>query len=329
MSTPPQRIISSSFASGWSEPAKSAVPRREGRWREKWPTNSTMLPSFPILDLLQDCCDPPLTTATLDALQGRLGKRFPPEYANFLLQFNGGHFKRSVESSIPNPTKFVTGGLVRSFIGEPNDGYEKNGLVWNAEIRSDLIPSEFLPIADCNFNDYVVLKLVGPESRFEGVWHWDCAPIDDYPAFYWLADSFYEFLSMLAYDVCAYEEERETLPLFQAIQRGAMTAIEQHLAQGGDVDARNEQGHTLLMAAAWHQWPRIVRLLLNHSADPNARDNSGKTPLHHAAVSSVDSVKLLFAAGADAAARDNEGKSVLGEWSYRADQILRAHGAKE
>jgi hypothetical protein len=34
-------------------------------------------------------------------------------------------------------------------------------------------------------------------------------------------------------------------------------------------------------------------------------------------------------AGADAKARNNEDKSVLGEWSYRADQILRAHGAED
>jgi hypothetical protein len=46
-------------------------------------------------------------------------------------------------------------------------------------------------------------------------------------------------------------------------------------------------------------------------------------------MSSVDSVKLLLSAGADATARDNDGKSVIGEWSYRADQILRAHGANE
>ncbi len=288
-----------------------------------------MLPSFPILDLLQDSCDPPLTPATLEDLQLRLGKRFPQEYADFLLQFNGGHFSLTVGYSVPNPRNVVTGGMVRSFLGEPNDGYEKNGLVWNVEIRSDLILSDFLPIAYCNFNDHVVLKLVGPESRFEGVWHWDAAPLEGELNFYWLADSFYDFLSMLVYDICTDEGERETLPLFQAVERGAITAVEQYLALGGDVDARNEQGHTLLMAAAWHQWPRIVRLLLSHSADPNARDNSAKTPLHHAAVSSFDSVKLLLAAGADATARDNEGKSVLGEWSYRADQILRAHGAKE
>jgi len=284
---------------------------------------------LPILDLLQDCCDPPLTAETLEALQAKLGRRFPREYADFLLQFNGGHFTRSVEYSIPNPTKFVTGGLVRSFIGEPNDGYEKNGLVWNVEMLSDRLPPDFLPIADCNFSDHVLLKLVGPKSHFEGVWHWNRSAIDDEPVFYWLADSFHDFLSMLAYDVCAYEEERETLPLFQAIQRGAITAVEQYLAQGGDVEAHNEQGHTLLMAAAIYRWPKLVRLLLAHSATPNSRDKNGQTPLHHAAVHSLDSVKLILAAGGDATARDNEGRSVLGEWCYRADQILRTHGAKE
>ena len=288
-----------------------------------------MLPSFPILDLLQDCCDPPLIPETLEELQIKIGRRFPQEYAAFLLQFNGGHFTRTVGYSIPNPTKFVSGGMVWSFIGEPNDGYENNGLVWNAEVHSDLIPPDFLPIAHCNFSDCVVLKLVGPESRFEGVWHWNSAAIDGELHFYWLANSFHEFLSMLVYDNCTDEEDRETLPLFQAVERGAISAIEQYLARGGDVDAYNEHGHTLLMAAAIYRWPKIVRLLLEHSANPNARDRMAQTPLHHAAVHSLDSVKLLLATGADATARDTEGKSVLGEWCYRADQILRAHGAKE
>lgn len=291
-----------------------------------------MLPSFPILDLLQDCCDPPLTPETLEALQAKLGRRFPQEYAEFLLQFNGGHFMRSVEFSIPNPTEFVTGGIMRTFIGEPNDGYDKNGLVWNAETLSDRISRDYLVIGDCNCSDQVLLKLIGPNSDFQGVWYWNSSAFwisDDEPAYYWLADSFYEFLSMLVYDVCAYEEDRESLPLFEAVERGAVTAIEQYLAQDGDVEAHNEHGHTLLMAAAIYRWPKLVRLLLDHSANLNSRDKKGQTPLHHAAVHSVDSVKLLLAAGADATARDHDGKSVLGEWSYRADQILRAHGATE
>ena len=291
-----------------------------------------MLPAFPILELLQDCCDPPLTPQSVEELEILLGVRFPREYVEFLLQFNGGYFHRSVGFKIPNPTEFVTGGLLPGFFGEPGDGIEKYGLVRNAETFSDRIPAEFLAVARCNSQDLVLLKLVGPKSEFQGVWFWDSNAFwisEDEQSLYWLADSFNDFLSMLVYDVCEDEDERESLPLFQTIERGGIGAIKQLLSQGGSVETRNVQGQTLLAAAAIYSWPKIVRLLLERSADPNARDNEGRTPLHHAATHSIDSVKLLLAAGADAKARDHAGKSVLAEWSYRADQILRAHGAVE
>lgn len=291
-----------------------------------------MLPALPILDLLQDSDDPPFSPESLEALQTKLGKRFPAEYAEFLLRFNGGHFVRPVEFSIPNPTEFVTGARMISFLGEPSGDCGQYRLSWVAETMDDRISPEYLPIGDCNGIDLVVLKLVGPESRFEGVWYWDSSAMcisEDEQAYYWLADSFYEFLSMLVQDVVDIEDDREQIPIFQAIERGALTAVASYLAQGGDAEIRNEHGYTLLMAAAIYRWPKLVRLLLQHSASTSTRDKCGRTPLHHAAVHSIDSVKLLLAAGADATARDDAGKSVLGNWSDRADCILRAHGATD
>ena len=59
------------------------------------------------------------------------------------------------------------------------------------------------------------------------------------------------------------EEERETIPVFQAIDRGNLRAVEQFLADGGGVESRNATGpDSAGMAAAIYSWPKIVRLLL-------------------------------------------------------------------
>jgi Ankyrin repeats (3 copies)/SMI1-KNR4 cell-wall len=290
----------------------------------------SLVRKFPILELLEDSHGPPLTSEAIEELEILLGVRFPKDYADFLLAFNGGHFGRRVGFSLPEPKRFLTGGRLRRIYGEPNDGIEDYGLIKHAEMLSDRLPEDCLAIADCNSQDHVVLRFNDDKTEFAGVWFWDSNAFwDDAETRNWLADSFNEFLSMLVYDVTAYEGKPESLPLFQAIQNGNFRTVQQYLANGGDAESRNAEGRTLLMAAVIHSWPRIVKLLLDHGADLNARDNKGQTPLHHAACHSIDSVKLLLAAGADAKARDHEGKGVLAEWSYRADQILRAHGAEE
>jgi ankyrin repeat protein len=192
------------------------------------------------------------------------------------------------------------------------------------------IPDDCLAIADGSGSDLVLLQIAGPKAEFGKVWFWDGVYEIEGNNIHWVADSFAEFLSMLQHDIANDDrDERETIPVFQAIERGNRRAVEQFLTEGVAVESRNATGQTPLMAAAIYSWPKIVRLLLDHSADPNARDQQGRTPLHHAATHSLDSTKLLLAAGADVKARDRDGKSVLGEWWYRLDQILRAHGAEE
>jgi len=285
--------------------------------------------SLPILELLQDCDDPPLTLETLMEVELRLGVRFPRDYAEFLLQFNGGDFHRHVMLYVPNSTEWTEGVGVDFFLGIPGSRGTGGDLRWYAETLAGRIPDDCLAIVACGGLDMILVTVDDSESDFGKIWFWDGEEEGEGDNIHWLADSFNQFLSMLQYDTYYDYEEQESDPLFVAIERGNLRVVKQFLDDGGSVETRNAHGQTLLAAAAIYSWPKIVRLVLEHSADPNARDHQGRTPLHHAATHSIDSVKLLLAAGADAKARDNKGKSVLGEWSYRADQILRAHGAEE
>ena len=54
----------------------------------------------------------------------------------------------------------------------------------------------------------------------------------------------------------------------------------------------------------------MIRLLLEHGADPNAKDDRGWTPLHRAAFHCNDvATRILIDHGADLTIKNNEGRT--------------------
>jgi len=125
------------------------------------------------------------------------------------------------------------------------------------------------------------------------------------------------------------------ISLFDAVDRGNIEAVKQHLAAGTDVNAKNEGGDTPLHLAGNKE---VVELLIEKGADVNAKDSVVETtPLFSAtARGSKEIAELLIAEGADVNAKDVDGDTPL-DWATDPDNpnasaeiadLLRKHGGK-
>ena len=131
-------------------------------------------------------------------------------------------------------------------------------------------------------------------------------------------------------DPNARDEDGRT-PLYWAAFRGHVEVVKLLLEHGADPNAEDEAGRTPLHAAMFYgcievakhvymhclqqrqvSLVEVVKLLLQHGADPDARDKYGRTPLHDAAcLGHVEIVKLLLELGADPNAQDKNGETPL------------------
>lgn len=106
----------------------------------------------------------------------------------------------------------------------------------------------------------------------------------------------------------------------------------QLLAQGADANAvAGHHGGTVLHRAIVRGDAALAGLLLDHGADPNRQDRSGKTPLHHAVAKNRQLVALLLAHGPNVSLRSREGDTPL-QYARRlgkhaAAQMLTEAGA--
>jgi ankyrin repeat protein len=98
-----------------------------------------------------------------------------------------------------------------------------------------------------------------------------------------------------------------------AIVSGNQPLIQLFLTAGANVNVRDEQRKTPLLAAALARDWKLVAQLLAAGADPRAADEKGLTPLMAAAIGGhVPTLKALFAAGATIDAMDSRGRVALG-----------------
>ncbi|WP_161594626.1 serine hydrolase [Marimonas lutisalis] len=98
------------------------------------------------------------------------------------------------------------------------------------------------------------------------------------------------------------------LPLPVAVIAGNLTAVEQHIAAGTDLNQRDDFGSTPLIIAAVFDRPKVAAVLLAGGADAALRDAQGSTPLHIAAfLGRTEVVRSLLDAGVDRYARSANG----------------------
>lgn len=108
------------------------------------------------------------------------------------------------------------------------------------------------------------------------------------------------------------------------------------IGRGADPNARDDEGRTPLFSAVLGNSLALVGLLLESKADVGARDDDGWTALHFAAQEYLPEVaRVLIGGGADVNAKDGEGRSVLWRASFSARgrdgvlRLLREAGARE
>ena len=132
-------------------------------------------------------------------------------------------------------------------------------------------------------------------------------------------------------DVNARDEYGKT-PLHLAVDRGGIDIVELLIAKGANVNAQDKLGNTPLQVAAGKGRKEYAELLIAKGADVNAKDSGGNTALHKVrTMYGKSAAEVLLAKGADVNAKNNGGRTPLYEAVASTDkyhvELLLAKGA--
>jgi ankyrin repeat protein len=135
------------------------------------------------------------------------------------------------------------------------------------------------------------------------------------PLYYAASCGFLELVEHLTLRYPQYASARGGLcgtPLHAASFEGHLQVVRYLLQHGVDVNARDSGEDTSLLLASWKGHRDIVQCLLDHGADLELRDQFLYTPLHLAAFyQQVDSVRVLLEHNADVNPQDDDGQTPL------------------
>ena len=118
-----------------------------------------------------------------------------------------------------------------------------------------------------------------------------------------------------------------------AVEKGNIEAVKQHLAAGTDVEVKDGEGWTPLIWAAGEPQKEITELLIAKGADVNANTPDGLTVFFAAILgANKEIIELLIAKGADVNVRGFGGMTPLNmaddEGEKEIADLLRKHGGK-
>jgi ankyrin repeat protein len=117
-----------------------------------------------------------------------------------------------------------------------------------------------------------------------------------------------------------------------AARNADVAEVQRLIAAGSDANAREADGTSAVLWAAYHASPELVSLLLDAGADPNVANNFGVTPLLQASrYGDVATLSALLNGGANPSAAVRKGETPLmaasRAGSVRAVAMLLEHGA--
>jgi ankyrin repeat protein len=121
------------------------------------------------------------------------------------------------------------------------------------------------------------------------------------------------------------------ISIYFAAGLGNIEAVNQYLAAGADVNAKDSAGGTALHGAVFRGSKEVAELLISNGVDVNAKDKYGRTPLHEAAYwDHKEIVELLITKGADVNAKRKGGETPLDQAKRHPEtaNLLRKHGGK-